>query len=51
VHASVDARVIIEAWRKDYNSARPHSSFGGLTPHEYAETAAGLHLALVSAVE
>jgi putative transposase len=45
-----DAREIIEGWRKDYNSARPHSSLGGLTPHEYAETTSGLQLALVSTV-
>ena len=43
-----DARENIEAWRKDYNSARPHSSLRGLTPQEYAETATGLQLALVS---
>ena len=43
-----DARDIIEAWRKDYNGARPHSSLGGLTPHEYAEITTGLQLALVS---
>lgn len=43
-----DAREIIEAWRKDYSSARPHSSLGGLTPQEFVETSAGLQLALVS---
>jgi len=31
-----DARQIIEAWRKDYNTVRPHSSLGYLTPEEYA---------------
>jgi putative transposase len=30
-----DARTIVEAWRLDYNQARPHSSLGGLTPEEY----------------
>ena len=35
-----DARQIIEAWRTDYNSIRPHSSLGYLTPEEYAATAA-----------
>jgi putative transposase len=30
-----DARQIVEAWRLDYNQARPHSSLGGLTPEEY----------------
>lgn len=43
-----DAREIIEAWRKDYNGARPHSSLGGLTPQECAETTSGLRLALVA---
>ena len=43
-----DAREIIEAWRKDYDSARPHSSLGGLTPHEFIETTAGLQLSLAS---
>ena len=45
-----DAREVIEAWRKDYNGARPHSSLGGLTPWEYAEATTGLQLALVSTV-
>jgi len=31
-----DARMIIESWRIDYNTNRPHSSLGGLTPSEYA---------------
>jgi putative transposase len=30
------ARRIIEAWRVDYNTARPHSSLGYLTPEEFA---------------
>lgn len=30
------ARVIIEAWRADYNHHRPHTSLGGLTPTEFA---------------
>ena len=30
-----DARRLIEAWRRDYNVDRPHSSLGGLTPIEY----------------
>lgn len=33
----LEARVIIEAWRVEYNTYRPHSSLGGLTPAEYAE--------------
>lgn len=32
----VHARYIIEAWRIDYNSLRPHSSLNNLTPDEFA---------------
>lgn len=35
-HGLREARTIIEAWRTDYNSARPHTSLGGLTPMEFA---------------
>lgn len=31
-----EARVVIEAWRCDYNRHRPHSSLGNLTPEEFA---------------
>jgi putative transposase len=31
-----EARVLIEAWRREYNSVRPHSSLGNLTPAEFA---------------
>ena len=31
-----EAQAIIEAWRKDYNDVRPHSSLDGLTPSEFA---------------
>ena len=27
-----EARVVIERWRRDYNTVRPHSAHGGLTP-------------------
>ena len=33
-----EAQVLIEVWRKDYNTYRPHSALGGLTPAEYATT-------------
>lgn len=33
------ARRILAAWRADYNTARPHTSLGGLTPIEYANRA------------
>jgi putative transposase len=32
-----EARVLIEDWRNEYNTWRPHSSLGGLTPDEYAD--------------
>ena len=31
-----DAREIIEEWRTDYNTNRPHTSLNGLTPTEFA---------------
>ena len=31
-----DAREKIEAWRRDYNEQRPHSSLGNLSPAEFA---------------
>ena len=31
-----EARRIIEAWRIDYNTKRPHTSLNGLTPIEFA---------------
>lgn len=31
-----DARQKIEAWRRDYNEFRPHSSLGNMTPDEFA---------------
>ena len=33
------ARDVIESWRKDYNTVRPHSSLGGLAPREFIELA------------
>jgi len=32
-----EARVVIEAWRREFNTVRPHSSLGDLTPAEFAE--------------
>ena len=32
----LEARVIIEDWRCDYNTNRPHSAHGELTPSEFA---------------
>ena len=36
------ACAIVEAWRIEFNEARPHSSLDGMTPREYAETHRGL---------
>jgi putative transposase len=38
-----EARWIIEAWRVDYNSERPHTSLNGLTPNEFARRSAKDH--------
>ena len=32
-----DAKTIIEAWRVDYNTVRPHHSLGQQTPAAYAQ--------------
>jgi putative transposase len=32
----LEAQVVVEAWRIEYNTYRPHSSLGDLTPAEYA---------------
>jgi transposase InsO family protein len=31
----LEARVVVESWRAEYNTYRPHSSLGDLTPAEY----------------
>ena len=36
-----EARTVIEAWKDDYNSFRPHSSLGNLTPLAFAARAIG----------
>src|SRR5258708_32598391 len=33
----LEARIIIEQWRIEYNQRRPHSSLGYLTPAEFAK--------------
>jgi putative transposase len=32
-----EAKRMIEAWRQDYNLARPHSSLGYLTPETFRQ--------------
>ena len=36
-----EARQIIEEWRIDYNTNRPHTSLNGLTPTEFATRQSG----------
>jgi putative transposase len=31
-----EAQILTETWRIEYNTIRPHSALGGLTPDEYA---------------
>jgi len=35
------ARAVLEAWRHDYNTERPHSKLGWMTPRGYASTLRG----------
>jgi putative transposase len=42
----LEAQILTEAWRVEYNTYRPHSSLGGLTPAEYAEQCKQHQLAL-----
>jgi len=32
-----EARFLLEQWRRDYNTQRPHSRLGWLTPSEFAD--------------
>ena len=32
----LEAQVLVEDWRIDYNERRPHSAHGDLTPNEFA---------------
>ena len=36
-----DAKAVIEAWRIDYNTVRPHSSLAGRTPEHFAAISVG----------
>lgn len=33
----IDAQIVVEAWRVEYNTLRPHSALDGLTPDQYAK--------------
>lgn len=39
-----EARKVIESWRQDYNTLRPHSSLGGMSPEEYRRASKGENL-------
>lgn len=34
----IEAQVVVEEWRVEYNTYRPHSALGGRTPTEYANS-------------
>ena len=38
---SLQAKAVLEEWRRDYNTVRPHSSIGWLTPDAYAAQLTG----------
>lgn len=39
----IDAKIIIEHWRRQYNEVRPHSSLGQLTPAEFKQKLSSTH--------
>jgi len=38
-----DAQEILDIWREDYNSERPHGALKNMTPDEFAQQALGAH--------
>ncbi|WP_156970779.1 integrase core domain-containing protein, partial [Andreprevotia chitinilytica] len=40
------ARVMIDAWRREYNEERPKKALGGLTPLAYARQLAAVQPAI-----
>ncbi len=43
-----DARMVLQAWRRDYNEVRPHSSLGDLPPVVFAAQIQGVGQELCS---
>jgi len=39
----IDAKIVIEDWRRHYNETRPHSSLGYLTPAEFKQLSSKTH--------
>ncbi|KJF19308.1 hypothetical protein SZ00_06235 (plasmid) [Rhodococcus sp. AD45] len=48
-HSLLEARVVIEDWKEDYNNRHRHSSLEYQTPNEYA--ASCIHTSLFSDTE
>ena len=46
----VDAKIVIENWRRHYNEVRPHSSLGNLTPTEFKQQHDGAGLRRLNVV-
>ena len=44
-----EARIMLAAWKHDYNTARPHSRLGWLTPSEFARTATPMQAMAIGA--
>ena len=46
----IDAKIVIEGWRRHYNETRPHSSLGYLTPAEFKRASSTTHPEAISEV-
>ncbi|WP_417431179.1 integrase core domain-containing protein [Halpernia sp.] len=42
-----DAQQKLDVWKEDYNSYRPHSSLGNLTPNEFIENSQKIQISLL----
>ncbi|REK75303.1 hypothetical protein DVG80_34255 [Rhodococcus erythropolis] len=42
-HSLLEARVVIEDWKEDYNNRHRHSSLAYRTPNEYAASCIHTH--------
>jgi putative transposase len=46
-----EARIVLAAWKHDYNTNRPHSRLGWLTPSEFAKTTTPVQAMAIGAVQ